>query len=669
MSTRRLSLTMNTLKLSKHPALAETPSTRANRLAVWILLALGLLLMLVSVGKAEQPSAQRVDRFNGTLAAGQTIQVENVSGDITATAGKAFSATVTVTVYATTQKKAEEVLGKTTITNSHDDDGWSLETTLPEGRPFRGNRHGLPCDGCRIVARYEIVVPPGAAAELKTVNGDVRVNNCDGELHLEAVNGSIEAHGVKQSLEAQTVNGKIDATMLALPADASVALQSVNGNVVLTLPREAKFELAASTMNGTIASTFALPPRAGDAAGHKSGKGGKTPKADRGDGSRQIVIDGEDGETTVVDLHELERELENSMKGVDLSIEEDMREANESVRQARETLRQIRIADPRREYSGSIGKDGADVRMETLNGAVLVLAAGTKEADAKTLVSERRTFVVTVPRVQVNVRTGKMAPLPPVPPVPPVPPAPLAPRAPRAVPPVPPVPTTEIDNEIVRGDISGDFLSTSTEATYRIGKVSGRARILTHSGEIRVGGAGAGADLKTFGGDIVIGPVTGDLKASTMAGEIRAGAVSGSALADTAGGDIVIERVGGNLDAKTAGGDIVALSVGGAVRAATAGGDVRIGIASREAKGGITIHNSGGDVSLTLPGDYKADIELIVTGTDDDDEQAIRSDFPNLSIAKRSGSQRATLSLNGGGEKVVVRTTSGTIRLKKTASS
>jgi DUF4097 and DUF4098 domain-containing protein YvlB len=666
MPTGRLSLTMNTFKFPKHSALAEAPSTRANRLAIWILLALGLLLMLVSVGKAEQPSAQRVDRFNGTLASGQTIQVENVSGDITATAGKAFSATVTVTVYAATQKKAEEVLGKTTITNSHDDDGWSLETNLPEGRPFRGNRHGASsCEGCRIVARYEIVVPPGAAAELKTVNGDVRVNNCDGELHLESVNGSIEAHGVKQSLEAQTVNGKIDASMVALPTDASVALQSVNGNVVLTLPREAKFELAASTMNGTIASTFPLPPRAGDAPR----KSGRTPKGEHGDGSRQIVIDREDGETSVVDLHELERELENSMKGVDLSIEEDMREASESVRQARETLRQIRIADPRREYSGSIGKDGADVRMETLNGAVLVLAAGTKETDAKTLVSERRTFVVTVPRVQVNVHTARVAPVAPVAPVPPVPPAPLAPRAPRAVPPVPPVPPTELENEIVRGDIAGDFLSTSTEATYRIGKVSGRARILTHSGEIRVGGAGAGADLKTFGGDIVIGPVTGDLKASTMAGEIRAGAVSGSALADTAGGDIVIERVGGNLDAKTAGGDIVAPVVGGAVRAATAGGDVRIGIASREAKGGITIHNSGGDVSLTLPGDYKADIELVVTGTDDDDELAIRSDFPNLSIAKRSGSQRATLSLNGGGEKVIVRTTSGTIRLKKTAGT
>ena len=163
------------------------------------------------------------------------------------------------------------------------------------------------------------------------------------------------------------------------------------------------------------------------------------------------------------------------------------------------------------------------------------------------------------------------------------------------------------------------------------------------------------------------GPVTGDLKASTMAGDIRAGAVSGSALADTAGGDIVIERVGGNLDAKTAGGDIVAQRVGGAVRAVTSGGDVRIGVGSNEVKGGVTIHNSGGDVTLTLPAGCKADVELFVSGADED-EQAIRSEFPNLAVSKRPGSQHATLSLNGGGEKIVVKTSSGTIRLKKSAS-
>lgn len=661
MSTGRLSLTMAPMRIPKRAALEEAPSARADRLAVWILLALGLLLMLVSVGKAEQPTATRVDRFQGPTPSGQTLHVENISGDIVASPGKEFSAVVTVTVSAPTQRKAEDILKKTEIVGDHHDDGWNLETVWPGMRSGRrGNRHGYPCEHCKIVARYEIVVPPGVTAELQTVNGEVRVRDVDGELNLETVNGSIDARGVRRSLEAQTVNGKIETAVEALPSGASVRLQSVNGNVALTLPKDAKFDLAASTMNGTIASTFPLPARPGEGAELPARPEGKTPRPSKPEKERhsgRVVIKDEDGETTVVDLRELEQELSESMRDIQISIEEGMREAEKGLREAEKELRRVRIGMPGREYTGSIGKGGAQIHLETLNGSVLLLAAGTQGADAKSLVSEHRSFVVTIPRVEVHV-SPHQAPVAGVPPVPPVPPAPrVAPVAPAL--PLPPV----FDGEIVRGDISGDFLSTSTGGDYRIGRVSGRVKILTHSGEIRVGAVGGGADLKSFGGDIVVGPVTGDLQASTMAGDIQVEAVSGSALADTAGGDIRIELVGGSLDARTSGGDIRAPRVGGGVRAVSAGGEIRIGVTSREVKGGITIRNDGGDVSLALPPDCKADVELIVTGADD--ESAIRSEFPELTISKRPGLLSATASLNGGGERVVVRTTSGTIRLKK----
>ncbi len=668
MSTARLSLTMNTMKLSKHRGLAESPSARADRLAVWILLALGLLLMFVSVsvGKAEQPAATRVQRFNGSIAAGQTIHVENISGDIVASPGREFAAVVTLTVSAETQAKADEILKKTEIASNHDDDGWNLETVWPGRRSGgRGNRRGNPCDQCRISARYEIVVPPGVTAELQTVNGDVRVRDVDGELNVSTVNGSVEVRGIRKSISAQTVNGKVDAVAQALPSDAEVSIQTVNGDVTLTLPPDARFEFEASTMNGRIASTFPLPPRAPETVvwdGQGSRHGSKTPKPDKGGKSGPYVVQDEDGETHVVDLSELDEELSDSMRQVEISIERGMTDKMNG--EVETQLRHIRVPNPHREYSGSIGKGGASIHMQTLNGAVLLLAAGAKEASAKPLISERSSFVVTVPKVRVHV-APVIAQVPPAPPAPPAPHAapPVPPRAP--LPPVAPPP--DMDGEIVRGNVAGDFLSTSTESSYRIGNIAGRARILTHSGEIQVGSVGAGADLKTFGGDIVSGPVTGDLKASTMAGDIRAGSVSGAALADTAGGDIVIERVGGNLDAKTAGGDIVVQRVGGAVRAVTSGGDVRIGLGSTDVKGGVTIHNSGGDVTLTLPQGCKADVDLFVSGADED-EQAIRSEFPNLTVSKRPGSQHATLSLNGGGEKIVVKTTSGTIRLKKAAN-
>ena len=648
------------------PTPSDAPAARANRLVVWILLALGLLLMLVSVGNAEQPSVSRVERFHGPLKRGQTIHVENISGDIVASPGKEFSAAVTIQVFASTEKKAQEILESTKVVTDYDADGWSLETRWPGMRSssWRGDHRGSPCANCRILVRYELAVPPGVTAELQTVNGDVRVRDCDGELKLESVNGKIEARGVRESLEANTVNGRIDAIVQAVPDDGSFALQSVNGTVALTLPKEAKFDVTASTMNGTIVSTFPLPVRAVETA--EPPRGSKGPK---GGHEKRVIVRTDEGDTAV-DLRDLERDLETAMKDAEVAIEEGTRSGvrdgvRDGAREAQRELRHIRVTDPRHEYSGSIGKGGAagaprDLERNRRAAGLGDERGGRQAAGLGEALVGRDDSRGPGAGCGSRIRCRRCRPCPPVPPVAAVPRAPAAPAAPAFPPPI-------FDGEVVRGDIAGDFLSTSTGGNYRVGKVTGRVKILTHSGEIRLGSAGAGADLKTFGGDIAVGPVIGDLKASTSAGDIRAETVTGSLLADTAGGDIRADRVGSSLDAKTAGGDIVVPRVGGSVRAVTSGGDVRIGVSTREIPGGIAIHNAGGDVTLFLPADCKADLELSVNGVDDDDT-AIRSDFPGVTISKSSGSQRATAKLNGGGEKVVVRTSSGTIRLKRGTS-
>ena len=639
MATERLSWTMNTLKFERRETY-ETPTARADRIAVWVLLAIGLLLMLVSTAKGEQGNATRTDRFSGTLTAGQTLSVENVSGDVIASPGSAFSAVVTVNVSAPTQKQADELLRNARIVQSQDEDGWSLETRWPGTHGHRDRGDG--CARCRVVARYELTVPPGVTVNLQTVNGDVRVKDLDGEMHLESVNGKIDAQGVHKTIEAQTVNGPITATALAAGNDSSFSLESVNGPITLVLPKNAQFSLSAETMNGTISSTFPLPPMTLTLPKASHRFRGRT-KAER-----QIVVTDEEGQSTVVDLDELDAEQE--------------------IRESEREIRQVRIVDPRREYTGSVGKGGASVRIETLNGSVAVLAAGTKEAEAKPLVSERREFVVTIPEIKVNPKIDvKVNPKIKVKVPPPPPPPPPAVPAVRAAPAVPPVPPADFEGEVVRGDVSGDFLSTTSGGSYRIGRVSGSARVVTHSGEIRIAGIGSGGELKTYGGDIIVGPVNGDLRATTAAGDIRIDSVSGSAYVETAGGDIRIQGVGGSLDAETAGGDIIAPKVGGSVHASTAGGDVRVAVTSKDIRGGISIESGGGDVTLSLPPDCKANVELFVSGADEMDT-AIRSEFGELTLSKRSDNQRATAVLNGGGEKISVKTTSGTIRLRKNSA-
>ena len=353
----------------------------------------------------------------------------------------------------------------------------------------------------------------------------------------------------------------------------------------------------------------------------------------------------EDGDTTV-DTEELTRQIEESMREVEVE-----------VRQAQRQMQQVRVMLPERRYVAQVAGGGATVRTSTLNGSITLLAAGTREADARPLVSGRRSMVVTVPRVEVhapNVQVHMVAPR-----------APLPPGGLRVEPPTAPE-AEEEGEDIVRGDIAGDLLSTSNGG-YHVGHVSGKVKILTHSGEIHIASAGNGAEIKTYGGDVHIGSVKGDLKARTLAGDVRAGVVAGSATVDTSGGDIRIDRISGSAVARTEGGDIVFLVSGGPVEAETGGGEIRIGVLSQVPKGGVTIKNAGGDVLLTLPGDFHGDVDCLVEGPADPEEVLIRSEFPGLTITRGPDAQRAVGALNGGGPRVLVRTSSGSIRLRARA--
>jgi DUF4097 and DUF4098 domain-containing protein YvlB len=273
-----------------------------------------------------------------------------------------------------------------------------------------------------------------------------------------------------------------------------------------------------------------------------------------------------------------------------------------------------------------------------------LFAAGSKESDAHSLLA-RRSWTVRVPSTpmpapEVHVMTRPRA---------------VTKERRRGADP---------DEETVRGDVAGDFVATEGGGSYRLGRVAGKVVILTHTGEIHVASSAGPADLKSYGGDIEIGPVGGELRAQTLAGDIRAGNVGGAVVAQTSGGDIRIARIAGSAEAKTAGGDIFLQAVEGGVRAETGGGEIRVTVLSREPRGGISIRNAGGDVTLIVPANFKGDLDLAALDTDLD-ESAIRSDFPEISVTRRSGSQQGSGSLNGGGTKVTVRTSSGSIRIRK----
>jgi len=123
----------------------------------------------------------------------------------------------------------------------------------------QSNRMSIAAANPSITTDLEIQVPNRTSVQLSTVNeGDIRVEDFDGELDVGSVNGAITLSHVGGSVLAHTVNRPIVATIWRVSADKPMAFTSLNGLVDVTLPSATKANLKLRTDNGSIYTDFKL---------------------------------------------------------------------------------------------------------------------------------------------------------------------------------------------------------------------------------------------------------------------------------------------------------------------------------------------------------------------------------------------------------------------------
>jgi lia operon protein LiaG len=189
--------------------------------------------------------------------------------------------------------------------------------------------------------------------------------------------------------------------------------------------------------------------------------------------------------------------------------------------------------------------------------------------------------------------------------------------------------------------------------------VNGRLKLDVNSADVSATGVQGALNVDAGSGDVTVSDVTGDLNLDTGSGNVRATGVHGDNLSfDTGSGDVTVERADGtSLKIDTGSGNADATAVkADALVVDTGSGDVTLQVLS----GGrsIDIETGSGQVSLSLPDGYGADV-VLDTGSGDIDlggipvtVQRIRSDH----LEGRIG--------NGQG-RLHVETGSGDVRLKK----
>ncbi len=157
-------------------------------------------------------------------------------------------------------------------------------------------------------------------------------------------------------------------------------------------------------------------------------------------------------------------------------------------------------------------------------------------------------------------------------------------------------------------NISGEQHFTTSGGDLNIDRLSGRTKGITSGGSIHLKNSKDNIDLNTSGGDIEASDCTGDLRLVTSGGSLRLTNLNGVIEAHTSGGDVEGKNVSGELSARTSGGDIDLREMACTLETSTSGGNLEVAI--KQPGKYVRLSNSGGDISLHIPKNIAADLDL-----------------------------------------------------------
>ena len=146
-----------------------------------------------------------------------------------------------------------------------------------------------------------------------------------------------------------------------------------------------------------------------------------------------------------------------------------------------------------------------------------------------------------------------------------------------------------------------------------------------------------------------------NLDLNTSGGSIELSSLNGKVDAYTSGGSITLGEIRGDVDVKTSGGSIRVEEVAGTINAHTSGGSITARI-SQQPLGDSRLTTSGGSVSAYLEPSVAVDLTASTSGG------RVSSEFEVSGTVKKT---RITGKINGGGPKLVLKTSGGSVRVKK----
>jgi hypothetical protein len=169
------------------------------------------------------------------------------------------------------------------------------------------------------------------------------------------------------------------------------------------------------------------------------------------------------------------------------------------------------------------------------------------------------------------------------------------------------------------------------------------------------------ADVKSVDGDLTVSGIEGELQLKTVDGDLAVTDCSGDIHTNSVDGDAELIGVTGNIEARTVDGDLDIEGILRGVRAKSTDGDVAIRVRSASVMDGDwSVTTSDGSIRLEIPEGFGANLDVRV------DDGSIESDHP-LTLEGKISNNRFQGELYGGGHQLHIRTSDGSVELKKSS--
>jgi DUF4097 and DUF4098 domain-containing protein YvlB len=165
----------------------------------------------------ETSAPPQVRAFN--VGATGSLKLSNVAGDVKVTGGGGAEIKIEAVVHAKgkTEAEARAQLDSVKVDMRQNGNRVDVETTH--------DKHS------RAWVDFTVVVPKGAAIDVRTVSGDLMISEIGGTARAETVSGDVVVTGLSAVTALRSVSGDVRAERLV--SDGNVSLGSVSGDVLI----------------------------------------------------------------------------------------------------------------------------------------------------------------------------------------------------------------------------------------------------------------------------------------------------------------------------------------------------------------------------------------------------------------------------------------------------